>query len=140
MKPKGILNILMRTDMASLNAGKAMAQAAHAANAMDKDIYQYAVNSEIRKMHTRWKAETAQGFGATIVRAGSWLDFAGVLDHCHNTIPANESYHHGVVIDPTYPLKDGEVTHLIELATCFYVFCQRGGEMCRLMHSFPLHP
>lgn len=140
MKPEGILNILMRTDMASLNAGKAMAQAAHAANAMDKDIYQYAAGSNIRKMYTAWKAETSQGFGTPIVRGASWEDFAKALDLCHLTLPIDESYHHGAVIDPTYPLKDGDVTHLIELPTCLYVFCQRDGMMCQLLHAFPLHP
>lgn len=140
MKPKGIFYILMRTDMASLNPGKAMAQAAHAGSAMEKDIYQYAANSELRKMYIRWKGQTSQGFGTTIVLGAGWDEFAKMLDFCHLEMPFGEMYHHGAVTDPTYPIQDGQVTHLINVRTCMYVFCQEQGHMRRLLSTFRLHP
>ena len=56
--PSSRLYILMRTDLPSMNAGRAMAQAAHAANQFIKE---YGNNKEVQK----WQKD-ANGFGTTI--------------------------------------------------------------------------
>lgn len=42
-----------------------------------------------------------------------------------NVVPA-AAYALGIVNDPTYPVKDGLVTHYVELDTCFWVFIPDG--------------
>jgi len=45
----------------------------------------------------------------------------------------------GWVHDPTYPIRDGEVTHLIPLNTCAFVFGTKAE--CRdTCGGFELHP
>ena len=85
------LYILVRTDLPSLNPGKAMAQAAHAANQF---IHQFGKHQCVKD----WQNSTSAGFGTTICLAASKLDietFCG--DHpSKNKIFADE------VTDPTY--------------------------------------
>lgn len=105
----------MRSDMISLNAGKAMAQAAHAANLAEYKLAK-------TKHWKEWKEQAKlQGFGTTIV-----LKVDGIKD-LHDII--NDAYPYvgdyciGVVKDETYPVRDGNVTHLLPVETCGYVFC-----------------
>ena len=60
-----VLYILMRNDLPSMNAGKAMAQASHASNAMvhnsDCDAF--------KGMVKEWQGETPQGFGTLVLAA-----------------------------------------------------------------------
>jgi peptidyl-tRNA hydrolase len=109
------LYILMRQDLASMNAGKAVAQGAHAANQM---VYELARDNEQHMgWLNQWQAATGKGFGTTITldvpgsELGTIVDFAHALD-----------LHAGVTHDPTYPLMDGPTLHLIPLDTCAYVF------------------
>lgn len=140
-----VLFILMRNDLDSLNSGKAMAQAVHAGNAFETAfevmIQNSAVNatdtSDIWNAFYAWKHQTRQGFGTTIVLGGpmsrikvdiEWLQKFGFLA--------------GVVHDPTYPLLDGRVTHLIPLDTCAYVFApDKDNEYLRvILDEYQLHP
>jgi peptidyl-tRNA hydrolase len=142
-----VLFILMRTDLDSMGSGKAMAQAVHAGNALethfesltqepnnntaDPSIYRLSIEFQ------EWKQQTPQGFGTTIVLGGSmaqiktdieWLNLHGFLA--------------GVVHDPTYPLKDGSVTHLIPLDTCAYIFApDKDDPYLRIvLNKYELHP
>jgi Peptidyl-tRNA hydrolase PTH2 len=54
------LYILMRTDLPSQGAGRAAAQASHAANAF---IHRYGKNADVKL----WQGQTPQGFGTAIV-------------------------------------------------------------------------
>lgn len=141
---KPVLYILMRSDMDSLNAGKGMAQAAHAANDMVKRIR--GINekssrkggcSTIKSYLDIWE-EQAGGFGTTIV-----LDIYNedILKLKVNAIQDNENKRNmaGIVHDPTYPVRDGEVTHLVPVNTCGWVFGDRE-ELSMLMEQFDLHP
>jgi peptidyl-tRNA hydrolase len=109
------LYILMRNDLNSLNPGKACAQAAHAAN--------MAVSrcpSTLFDHLSEWERETGDGFGTTIV--------LGVNEQeLYETINAaiSSDMHAGTVHDPSYPLKDGKVTHYIPLDTCGFIFGPR---------------
>lgn len=110
------LYILMRTDMASMNAGKAVIQGTHAAN---QCVFEGRAKQDpdLTRMLDKWEAETAKGFGTGIalgVNAASM--YTAVM------VAKALGFHAGICHDPSYPLVDGEVCHLIPLDTCAYVF------------------
>ncbi len=124
------LYILMRTDMASMNPGKGMAQAAHAANAFVRDW------GESSEYVLDWQKQTPQGFGTTITLAVTnedamrdMIDIARALDY-----PA------GIIHDPSYPVRDGEITHLIPINTCGYIFVEDASKPPPGLSILPLHP
>lgn len=139
--PDPRLYILMRTDMDSMNAGKGMAQAAHAANhfvhmmeeANRKDIMEIAQHTN----HWRcWAQCTPQGFGTTIVLAARDEEkLKAVVDEAIKLgLPA------GITHDPTYPVRDGEVMHLIPVDTCGFVFVPDQSDMPPSLMGMSLHP
>jgi peptidyl-tRNA hydrolase len=105
------LYILMRTDLASMNPGKAVAQGAHAANQFTDSV---GVDEEQFKL---WVGETNSGFGTTITLGVTGAQLAHKVN-----LASLLGFPAGVTHDPTYPLRDGAVTHLIPLDTCGYVF------------------
>lgn len=143
-----VLYILMRNDMASMNAGKAIAQGSHASNAFVHHFEGYAqtYNSkpvpdglEIANMNgfNEWSHETSQGFGTAIVLEGSWRDIEPRID-----ILRSLGYIAGKVFDPGYPIRDGDVMHYIPLNTCAYVFVpnkEKDTHGVALTSLFPLH-
>lgn len=125
-----VLYILMRSDMVSLNPGKAMAQAAHAAN----QFAQWAADDKTAsKAYHNWRSETGDGFGTTIV-----LDVINekllleTIDQLRSS-----GLIAGVVNDPTYPVTDGAVTHLLPINTCGFVFLHKDNK--DLLSQFSLH-
>jgi len=66
MKKDLALYILMRNDLASMNAGRCMAQASHAANAF---IHMFGKNRDVKE----WQNQTTQGFGTAIVLSADEL-------------------------------------------------------------------
>ena len=113
------LYILMRTDMASMNPGKAVAQGAHAAN-MFHEIMVRRRTAKLKgddsyKHFAKWQGNRM--FGTTIT-LGVTLDqlIAKVTEARKNEFMAD------ICHDPTYPLRDGDFTHLIPVDTCGYVF------------------
>jgi peptidyl-tRNA hydrolase len=109
------LYILMRQDLASMNAGKAVAQGAHAANQM---VYEIARDNPTHMgWLDQWQAATGKGFGTTIT-----LDVPGTKLVTVTEWAKTLGLHAGVTHDPTYPLMDGPTLHLIPLDTCGYVF------------------
>ena len=124
------LYILMRTDMASMNPGKGMAQAAHAANSF---VHDWGESSEYV---TGWQKQTPQGFGTTITLAvpnedkmSEMIAIAGAL-----------GYPVGTIHDPSYPVRDGEITHLIPTNTCGYIFVEDASKPPPVLSTIPLHP
>lgn len=114
------LYILMRLDLASMNPGKACAQAAHAANQFIHDINmkrEQHGDFDMSDAVYAWENQTDQGFGTTIVLAVNQRQMGDVIDWAENFGILS-----GITHDPTYPIRDGEVTHLIPLDTCAYVF------------------
>lgn len=130
-----VLYILMRTDLDSLNPGKAMAQASHASNAFVHQAENY--SRKITDTLEEWRGETNQGFGTVLVLGGSMNDIEytiGMMD---------SEYVCGIVHDPTYPIRDGDVTHFIPLNTCAYVFVpNKEDDMIAktILSKFELHP
>jgi hypothetical protein len=115
------LYILMRTDMASLNPGKAVAQGTHAANLFERDV------RELRKSfpdapnvlaYDAWASD--RGFGTAITLSVNGDQLTSLLAQAYEMGCIS-----GVCTDPTYPLRDGDVTHLLRLDTCGYIFGDR---------------
>ena len=111
------LYVLMRTDLASMNPGKAVAHGAHAANQFDEAM-KTIKNAELLQGYEDWK-ESAGYFGTTIT-----LGVNAAQLEAHVKAVAAEGTHvvAGLVFDPTYPLRDGDFTHFIPLTTCGFVF------------------
>lgn len=109
------LYILMRTDMESLTPGKAMAQAAHAANQFQS------INIRDEPTSGSQSAEwfnQGNGFGTTIVlgvdsEREMWEIVQAAIE---------DDFEAGVVMDSSYPLRDGKVVHLLPVNTCAYIF------------------
>jgi len=145
MSENYILYILMRNDLPSMNAGKAMAQASHASNAFVK---KYGQNKHVKE----WSNETAQGFGTVIVLSANKKQIDSAV---HNSEVAD------VVVDPTYPyIVNSEIAELIDKSnhavepivksdgtvvlhrreiTCAYVFGTKD-QLKSVIGHLPLHP
>jgi len=128
-----VLYILMRTDLDSLNPGKAMAQANHAFGALKNRIHS---NLMRQKDYIAWQRTTAQDFGTVIVLGGDEGGIQAALDDIHRlNLPVVAGWVH----DPTYPIRDGEIIHTIPLNTCAFVFGTRA-ECEDACGWFELHP
>lgn len=114
---KPALYILMRTDLDSMNAGKAMAQSNHAYGALKKVIREALF---MQPSYLEWMNQTEQEFGTTIVLGANQNEITDVIRRRDRFY--NRSLVAGWVHDPTYPVRDGEMTHLIPLSTCAFVF------------------
>jgi len=134
-----VLYIFMRTDMDSLNPGKAMAQAAHAQALFTATIligcdFEADILSPIAALYNQWQGD--YGFGTTII-----LD-AGDLDHMiyvANLVSQHESVMTGIVTAPTYPLQDGDAMHYFPVSTCAFVFLDKAEGIGGLV-NLELHP
>lgn len=121
-----ILYILMRTDLASMNPGKAIAQGAHAATAFEFKMAQLLqepeTNMSIYDLYMKWRHSTEQGFGTKIVLdAGDERSMNWTL----STAAGRTDTVVDIILDPTYPLRDGSVTHYLPLYTCGYIFTDK---------------
>jgi len=120
-EPNPYLYILMRSDLDSMNPGKKVAQGAHAANQF---VFEFMRDTEkpnypnrMIMMFEQWQTSTPQGFGVTIT-----LDIDGNKLPLVYKAAKKMGFPAGVTHDPSYPITDGLVTHLIPLDTCGYVF------------------
>ena len=138
------LYILMRNDMESMNAGKAMAQASHASNAFVHWVRDHEVGPKEGKpsyanqlaLARKWESETEQGFGTVLVLAVNEKQMRQAVETSQAM-----GFVAGVVHDPTYPLRDGDTTHFLPVDTCAYVFGDRQDPMLKaVLGNFPLHP
>ena len=130
-----VLYILMRTDLDSMNPGKAMAQASHASNAFVAKVFAMNGTSHNDNLYHAWNDETPQGFGTVLVLGvteSQMRTAVEVADQCE--------FISDIIHDPTYPLRDGEVTHFIPLDTCAYVFGDKDDEILQsILGNFELH-
>lgn len=155
------LYVWLRSDLASMNTGKACAQVAHAASQAAALIYRGKINSDqVRESYHDWEDAAQsearkdskypitafQGFGTTIVLDG------GTLEQMLNTyndhiLTQAKQYHehasrflHGMVVDPSYPVRDGKFTHYIETPTCLWLFGDKDDSTVKAMtESYSLH-
>jgi peptidyl-tRNA hydrolase len=117
--PQPYLYILMRTDLASMNPGKAVAQGAHAANQFQTRAQSKTPATITRLLYEDW-AGSADGFGTTITLGVNEKQMRSAVDYANRC-----GFMSGVVHDPTYPLVDGECLHLLPLDTCGWVFGEK---------------
>ena len=133
-----VLYILMRTDLDSMNPGKAMAQASHASNAfVNYDININTINGTEDNVFMRedWKNQTEQGFGTVLVLGVTESQMRTAV-----TVATVSNFVSGIVHDPTYPLRDGDTTHFIPLDTCGYVFGDKDDLLLQsILGNFELH-
>lgn len=108
-----VLYLLMRTDLTSMNPGKACAQAHHAATLFAK------WPKRDPQLHAAW-LEEADGYGTVITLGCTIEQIAQALLIGHML-----GYDTGMVTDPTYPIRDGQVTHLLPMKTCGFVLCRK---------------
>jgi len=120
------LYIVMRTDMDSMNPGKAMAQAAHAG--------QLAENTLMEWDDGKNNFNEECGFMTTIVLEGSIDDVMSSYKDC-----IEGGLYAGLVEDPTYPIKDGWVTHHVPVVTCCWCFVDKGNVIPPLLKKLYLH-
>jgi len=109
------LYILMRNDLDSLNPGKAIAQGSHATNIFEKYVNDNDISHELKNKLENWRDD--RDFGRCLCVAVNGQQLELIMDMAENS-----QFPSGMVVDPTYPIRDGEVTHAIELATCGYIF------------------
>lgn len=137
--PFPVLYILMRTDLESMNPGKGMAQASHASNAFVSRMNsrnKANPDSDRTKLFHSWQDETAQNFGTVLV-------LGSTIDQIHNItdVATRLNFDSDIIVDPTYPIRDGEVTHFIELETCGYIFGDKNDPvLTSLVCNLKLHP
>lgn len=117
-----VLYILMRTDLDSMNPGKAMAQSSHAYGAMKKAVRS---NLPMQEKYREWIDSTEQEFGTTLVLGGS----EGKIRTAMVKAGYQPNVITGWVHDPSYPITDGAVVHHIPLNTCAFIFGTK--EDCR---------
>jgi len=108
--------------MASMNAGRTAAQSAHAANyfvKMAKDLIEDLPEDDpFVKNFYEWESQTFQGYGTTIVLDGGSLDELNTL-----VGEIDDDYFTSIVIDPEYPIQDGNYTHFVkDVKTCAFAF------------------
>lgn len=104
-----VLYILMRNDLPSMNAGKAMAQASHASNAFVKHVSTLLPEFELGKLYPKWAGETLQGFGTVLVLSVNEREMRWAVSTAHLFGLVTDVIH-----DPTYPAHlDTEAVDII---------------------------
>jgi peptidyl-tRNA hydrolase len=128
-----VLYILMRTDLDSMNPGKAIAQGAHAANAF---IEEHLRDSGRLEIEASWREQTTQGFGTVITLSVCEAQMTSAV-----LFAKEQGLRSGIVHDPSYPIRDGVATHKIPLDTCGYIFGSHSDpKVIAIVGGFNLHP
>ena len=131
-----ILYILMRTDMDSMNPGKAMAQASHASNAFVSNAEPgYNIDEEL---FNAWQQSTPQGFGTVLVLGVNEAQMRTAVEVAESF--GVDKFPCDIIHDPTYPLQDGDTTHFIPVDTCGYIFGDKEDPLLEaIIGKFELH-
>lgn len=157
------LYVIVRDDMDSLNEspGKQGAQISHATSQVHEIFAEMSIRHEVYNAlghnlkdskgptsynigptlttkevrqsseFNEWKEGTGS-FGATIVLEASIGDIREAVD-----MFGRAGIVSGITHDPTYPLRDGQTTHLIPLDTCGWAF-GRKSQLSAVLGQFPL--
>lgn len=113
-----ICYVLMRTDLDSLNPGKAMAQSHHNYGALKSAVR---ANIAMQPSYIEWQKQTDQDYGTVITLGGT----EGEIDKALMRVTAFHSAKNivaGWVWDKSYPVRDGGITHSVRLNTNAFVF------------------
>lgn len=123
---KAILYVFMRTDLPDHTPGKALAQCNHAgtdfalkAGNLLEDI---GLQSDLANAIRAWGEESGIGgtFGTCIVLGCTYSELQALER-------VNDEYAllSGIVIDPTYPIRNGHEVITAEVMTCGWAFLPR---------------
>jgi hypothetical protein len=145
--PNPYLYILARNDLASLNPGKLAAQACHAANICQTVITDGRLAGTKRgdKLAELWKTWAGdRGFGTTITLEVPTIVLDKIKDangsHLFNWEDKRPVVF-GVALDPGYPVCDGNITHLVPLVACGFVFGDKNKfDVTSLTSGYKLFP
>ena len=131
-----VLYILMRTDLDSMNPGKAMAQASHAGSTFVHNAEPgYNVDEEL---FNAWQKETPQGFGTVLVLGVTEVQMRTAVAVAESF--GVDKFPCEIIHDPTYPLQDGDTTHFIPVDTCGYIFGDKEDPLLEaIIGKFELH-
>ena len=131
-----VLYILMRTDLDSMNPGKAMAQASHAGSTFVHNAEPgYNVDEEL---FNAWQKETKQGFGTVLVLGVTEVQMRTAVEVAESF--GVDKFPCDIIHDPTYPLQDGDTTHFIPVDTCGYIFGDKEDPLLEaIIGKFELH-
>ena len=131
-----VLYILMRTDLDSMNPGKAMAQASHAGSTFVHNAEPgYNVDEEL---FNAWQKETPQGFGTVLVLGVTEVQMRTAVAVAESF--GVDKFPCEIIHDPTYPLQDGDTTHFIPVDTCGYIFGDKENiTLQAILQNFELH-
>lgn len=118
------LYILARTDLISMSRGRSDAQVSHATSDFHEVVHQM-TNPNDTKMSDYWAGIDRlygewvgnRNFGRVIVLS---VDESQMRSRVQQA-DSNE-FLSGVTNDPSYPIRDGSVTHYISLDTCGWIF------------------
>lgn len=162
-----VLYLLPRTDMESMNPGKAMAHTAHAANAFVHEMQRRIATDDLpegrglRSLFEAWQASTSQGFGTTIVLQATYEQAGTVVGACwpdswtgigsgwskDPTYPYILSAEAAALVPetvdtlPRVPRPDGTVLMFRRENTCAWVFGDKNDNRLRLLlDNLQLHP
>lgn len=135
-------HVVVRGDLDSMNPGKVAAQVHHAATQM----YHHVLMTPTDQPHHdislvpfyKW-CHSADGFGTTLVYQISrkHKNHHQTLVDLHYQI-TDLGLMAGKVIDPSYPIRDGKVTHLVnDVLTCVWFFAPRTFEAEPLWNTSP---
>ena len=131
-----VLYILMRTDLNSMNPGKAMAQASHAGSVFVSNAEPgYNVDEEL---FNAWQESTTQGFGTVLVLGVNEAQMRTAVEVAESF--GVDKFPCDIIHDPTYPLQDGDTTHFIPVDTCGYIFGDKDDPVLQsIIGNFELH-
>lgn len=135
------LLIIMRNDMRSMTPGRCAAQAAHASTAFSTRMEKIFENENTVAAgdqfdsYLDWRDSTTQNFGTTIVAQAnlSTIEELEFLASKENLISA-------MIVDPTYPVRDGQTVHLVSVVTCSYIFITEAisDNLLKVLKELPL--
>lgn len=116
------LYIMIRDDMDSMSRGKAAAQASHAANDFELALANMTNPYPwVEKAVSKWREDRT--FGRALVMGANLIQMSNMIsadEYARDHIVPQ--YLFGHIIDPTYPVKDGYITHLVPVMTAAWVF------------------
>jgi peptidyl-tRNA hydrolase len=128
-----ILYILMRTDMLSMNPGKAIAQGSHATSKFHNAMNNPSGAASWSADYVEWRRQ-AGGFGTVLTLGCTEAQMFQAINNAQRAgVPC------GIVNDPTYPLRDGATTHFFPVNTCAWVFVDKF-ESGMIVGNLELHP
>lgn len=115
-----------------MNPGKAMAQAAHAANAAQTEITSRPFHPH-RNAFQHWREQGYGAFGTTIVLGVTEAEMHAAVDSAQS-----RHIHAKVIMDESYPFGDGTTA---PVNTCAFVFCPGACHPVRdTLNHLTLHP